>query len=259
MSEKIRVEQRDDVVTLRLDNPASMNAMDGEMAEDLTAKLGQAGARARAIILAGHPRAFCAGADLASNAAAHGPEFDAGARLESSFNPLLQAIKTCPVPIISAVSGAAAGVGASIALACDMILAGESAYFLQAFRRIGLVPDGGAALLLAQAVGRVRAMELMLLGERLPARTALEWGLINRVVPDGELEAASAELGAALARGPTRALGLIRQLAWAGLHGDWDEQLVLERKLQREAGQCADFAEGVGAFIGKREARFTGN
>jgi 2-(1,2-epoxy-1,2-dihydrophenyl)acetyl-CoA isomerase len=254
----IRTEQAGDVTTLRLDNPAAMNAIDGDMAEDLHARLVEAGRSARAVVLAGHERAFCAGANLSGGARSSGDATDMGARLESSFNPLMVAIKECPVPVISAVRGAAAGIGASIALACDMIVAGESAYFLQAFRRIGLVPDGGSALLLAHTVGRVRAMELMLLGEKLPAPKALDWGLINRVVPDGDVEQVAAELGAALASGPTRALGLIRKSAWAALSQDWTAQLGLERALQREAGTSADFAEGVAAFLGKRGARFSG-
>jgi 2-(1,2-epoxy-1,2-dihydrophenyl)acetyl-CoA isomerase len=259
MAEQILVEQTDDVVTLRLNNPAAMNAMDGDMAEDLSAKLAVAAGHARAIVLAGTPRAFCAGANLQNPDMARGAaDFDAGHRLETSFNPLMTAIKTCPVPIISAVSGAAAGVGASIALACDMIVAGKSAYFLQAFRRIGLVPDGGSALLLAQAVGRVRAMELMLLGERLPAETALAWGLINRLVEDSDVESTAASLAANLAAGPTRALGMIRQVAWSALAGDWETQLGMERELQRDAGRTKDFAEGVAAFLGKRAAVFTG-
>ena len=162
------------------------------------------------------------------------------------------------MPILSAVRGAAAGIGASVALACDMIVAGQGAYFLQAFRRIGLVPDGGSALLLAHTVGRVRAMELMLLGEKLDAATALAWGLINRVVEDGEVEATAAAIAASLAKGPTRALGLIRKAAWAALSSDFESQLDLERALQREAGGSADFAEGVAAFLGKRLADFTG-
>lgn len=253
----ILAEQQGDVMTLRLDNPAAMNAIDGEMAEALTRLLQAAGKTARAVVLAGHPRAFCAGANLARAEPAAG-DFDAGARLETSFNPLMRAIKDCPVPIISAVRGAAAGIGASIALACDMIVAGESAYFLQAFRRIGLVPDGGSAMLLAHTVGRVRAMELMLLGERLPAPTALAWGLVNRVVPDDEVENTAAKLAASLAAGPTRALGLIRHAAWAALSSGWEDQLARERMLQREAGGSTDFQEGIAAFLEKREARFTG-
>ena len=255
MSDHILIETAGDVTTLRLDNPAALNAMSAEMAEALHAALAEAAATARAIVLAGHPRAFCAGANLAAG----GPSgADAGARLESSFNPLMRAIKECRVPIISAVSGVAAGIGASVALACDMIVAEQGAYFLQAFRRIGLVPDGGSALLLAHSVGRVRAMELMLLGDRLPAPTALEWGLINRVVPDDAVEATAAELAASLASGPTLALGLIRKAAWAALSSEFDTQLGLERDLQRQAGASPDCREGVTAFLEKRVAQFTG-
>ena len=259
MADAILIERTGDVVTLRLNNPAALNAMDAAMSESLTAHLLEAGTTARAIVLAGSERAFCSGANLsAARAPGDGEAFDAGARLESSFNPLLRAIKASPVPILSAVRGAAAGIGASVALACDMIVAGRSAYFLQAFRRVGLVPDGGAALLLAHTVGRVRAMELMLLGEKLPAETALAWGLINRVVDDGEVEVAAASLAASLAEGPTRALGLIRKAAWAALSSDFESQLDLERALQREAGGSADFHEGVATFLGKRKAEFKG-
>ena len=252
---KVLSERAGDVVTLRLNNPAAMNAVGGDMAEAVTALLVEAGGTSRAIVLAGHERAFSAGANLAGGRTAGE---DAGARLEQSFNPLLMAIKNCPVPIIAAVRGAAAGIGASLALACDMIVAGESAYFLQAFRRVGLVADGGAALLLAHTVGRVRAMELMLLGERLPAPRALEWGLINRVVADDTVEATAAALAAELACGPTLALGLMRRAGWAALSQGWEAQLRLERDLQRVAGESPDFAEGVAAFLEKRAARFEG-
>ena len=249
MTDSILIETAGDVTTLRLNNPASLNAMDGGMAEALHARLDEAASSARAIVLAGGPRAFCAGANLAGGGPASD---DAGARLESSFNPLIRAIKDCRVPIIAAVCGAAAGIGASVALACDMIVAGRSAYFLQAFRRIGLVPDGGSALLLAHSVGRVRAMELMLLGDRLPAETALAWGLINRVVEDDAVEAEAAAMAAGLASGPTVALGLIRRAAWAALSSDLESQLALERALQRVAGRSADCREGVAAFLGKK-------
>ncbi len=255
MPEQILIERQGDVTTLRLHNPAALNAMSGEMAEELHARLDEEAAVARAIVLAGSARAFCAGANLTGAGPAG---TDAGARLESSFNPLMRAIKDCRVPIIAAVCGAAAGIGASVALACDMIVAGESAYFLQAFRRIGLVPDGGSALLLAHTVGRVRAMELMLLGDKLPAATALDWGLINRVVPDDAVEAQAAALAATLAAGPTLALGLIRRAAWAALSSDWETQLMLERDLQRQAGASPDCREGVAAFLAKRPAAFTG-
>jgi 2-(1,2-epoxy-1,2-dihydrophenyl)acetyl-CoA isomerase len=253
----ILMEQAGDVITLRLDNAPAMNAMNADMAEELHAKLLQAGREARAVILAGHERAFCAGVNLAPGSR---PVSVGGASpLEQIFNPLVRAIKACPVPIIAAVRGVAAGVGASVALSCDMIVAGESAYFLQAFRRIGLVPDGGSAFLLAQSVGRVRAMELMLLGEKLPAQTALSWGLINRVVADGDVEAEAAKMAAGLAAGPTLALGLIRKLAWAALTSTLEAQLALEADLQVEAASKQDHAEGVSAFLEKRPARFVGS
>ena len=170
----------------------------------------------------------------------------------------MRTLRDLPIPWISAVQGAAAGVGASIALSADLIVAGENAYFLQAFRRIGLVPDGGATWLLSQAVGRVRAMELMLLGEKLPADKARAWGLINRVVPDDQIQSTALALASDLAAGPTRALGMIRQAAWAATSSDLDTALQTERTLQTQAGQTADFAEGVRAFFEKRPARFTG-
>jgi 2-(1,2-epoxy-1,2-dihydrophenyl)acetyl-CoA isomerase len=258
MTDSILVEHSGDVTILRLNNPAALNAMDCVMAETLTERLREARTGARAILLTGAGRAFCAGVDLASSGPPADGDHDAGLALESAFNPLMETIKISPVPILSAVRGAAAGVGASIALACDLIVAGEGAYFLQAFRRIGLVPDGGSALLLAHSIGRARAMELMLLGERLPAPTALAWGLINRVVPDDAVEETALALATDLARGPTRALGLIRQAAWAALSNPFEQQLRLERTLQREAGHSPDFAEGVAAFLEKRPAQFSG-
>jgi 2-(1,2-epoxy-1,2-dihydrophenyl)acetyl-CoA isomerase len=184
------------------------------------------------------------------------PHYDAGAPLEVAFNPLMRAIQESPIPIVASVRGAAAGVGASIALACDIIVAGESAYFLQAFRRIGLVPDGGAALLLSHSIGRVRAMELMLLGERLAAPKAFDWGLITRLVPDEDVESASFTLASQLAQGPTAALGLIRKAAWAALSSDWNAQLDRERGLQRIAGHHPEHAEGIAAFMAKRSPVF---
>jgi 2-(1,2-epoxy-1,2-dihydrophenyl)acetyl-CoA isomerase len=164
------------------------------------------------------------------------------------------------VPLISAVRGAAAGVGASIALSADIIVAGQGAYFLQAFRRIGLVPDGGSTFLLTRAIGRVRAMEMMLLAERIPAPKAMEWGLITRLVADDAVETEALRLAAELAAGPTVAIGLIRKAAWAAAEtGGFQDALNTERNLQRKCGSTADFREGVNAFLEKRTAQFKGH
>ncbi len=154
-------------------------------------------------------------------------------------------------------NGAAAGVGCSLALLGDLIVAAESAYFLQAFRRIGLVPDGGSTYLLPRMIGKARAMEMALLGDRIPAAQALEWGLVNRVVPDAELMSSAMALAQALATGPA-SLGLSRQILWASMDSDWAAQLHRERLAQRTAGKTEDFVEGVGAFLAKRPAQFTG-
>jgi 2-(1,2-epoxy-1,2-dihydrophenyl)acetyl-CoA isomerase len=256
MADSILEEHSGPVTILRLNNPAALNALTSETAAELAAMLHEASRTARAIVLAGHARAFCSGIALSGNVDPADPDFDAGAPLHSAFNPLMCTIKESPIPMVSAVRGAAAGVGASIALACDMIVAGEGAYFLQAFRRIGLVPDGGAAFLLAHSIGRVRAMELKLLGEKLSAARALEWGLINRLVADQDVERLALDIAVSLANGPTYALSLIRKAAWAALSSDWESQLSLERDLQHAAGQHPDHAEGVAAFIEKRAPDF---
>ena len=256
---KITYATQGDVAVIRFDDPATMNAIDLEMGEALTAAIGRASNEARCIVLAGSERAFCSGANLIGRGGNGAEGRDVGASLEAVFNPMMQAIRNSAIPIVSAVRGAAAGIGASVALAADIIVAGETAYFLQAFRRIGLVPDGGSPFLLVKSVGRVRAMELMLLGEKLPARKAEEWGLITRVVADEAVEDTASAMARDLAKGPTRALGMIRRAAWAAAESSWEAELALERDLQREAGHTSDFLEGVSAFLAKREAQFTGN
>jgi len=247
------------VATVRLDDPASLNAVTVAMIEAFNAALDEVEARGRAMILTGAGRAFCSGANLsAGTGEPQDPgDFDAGRILDSHINPLMTRLRDLKVPWISAVRGAAAGVGASLALAADMIVAGQSAYFLQAFSRIGLAPDGGASHLLVRTLGRPRAMEMMLLGERLPAATALDWGLINRLVADDRLEAEAAELARRLAEGPA-SLQAIRRLAWTAVDEDWDACLAAERAAQRQAGRTRDHREGVAAFLGKRAARFEG-
>ena len=256
----IQFTQSGSVATIRLNDPASMNALSLDMIVGLQKALDAAQKSARAVVLAGSPRAFSSGANLGSGMGLDKPaaDRDAGSVLESHINPLMVALRDLTIPWVSAVRGAAAGVGCSLALAADLIVAGDSAYFLQAFRRIGLVPDGGSTYLLTKAVGRVRAMEMMLLGEKIPAARALEWGMVNRVVADEAVEDTAQALAAELAEGPTRALALIRKNAWLATSGDFESVLQAERMGQAADGHTADFREGVAAFRDKRPARFTG-
>ncbi|WP_417679681.1 enoyl-CoA hydratase-related protein [Pseudodonghicola sp.] len=254
----IVVDRNGPVSVIRFNDPTTMNALTGDMAAELRRLLKQEPQRARAIVLAGSARAFSTGANLASAIPESLEGFDVGATLEEEYNPLMETIRDLPVPLISAVRGAAAGVGASIALSADVIVAGQSAYFLEAFARIGLVPDGGATWLLTRAVGRVRAMEMMLLAEKLPAPQALDWGLITRVVEDEAVENTAMEIARRLAKGPSHALALIRKSCWAAADDDFLTALRTERRLQREAGEHPDFAEGVTAFREKRAPNFGG-
>ena len=258
---KVRYALEDGVAILTMADPATMNAAGLDMAQDLTAAFKQAEGEARAVVLTGEGRGFCSGANLSGGGPAtrdgDGPR-DAGSALESTYNPLVTRMRDLPIPLVTAVNGAAAGVGCSLALMGDLIVAGESAYFLQAFRRIGLVPDGGSTYLLPRAIGRARAMEMMLLGDKVPAKTALDWGMINRCVPDADLVSTAKKLATELANGPA-SIAMIRKIGWASLDNDWKEQLHLERVTQRDAGRTEDFLEGVTAFLQKRPAKFKGS
>ena len=259
MSSKVLFAIKDDVATIRLNDPEKLNAISLEMIEALREGAIKAQSSARALVLCGAGKAFCSGANLASELSPElGSDFDAGAGLEQAANPLMMVLRDLRIPWISAVRGPAAGIGAALALAADLIIAGRSAYFLEAFCRIGLIPDGGSTYLLTRAAGRVRAMEMMLLGEKIPAPQALDWGLINRVVPDEDVEDVAFKMARELASGPTRALGLIRRAAWRATDGDFETALQTERTLQAEAGRSPDFREGVQAFLEKRPAKFTG-
>jgi 2-(1,2-epoxy-1,2-dihydrophenyl)acetyl-CoA isomerase len=255
----IDIEQRGAVGIIRLNDPATLNAVSVKMIEELTEAVERASATSRALVIGSHGRGFSSGANLGDVAKLGDlSKVDAGAFLESHGNPLMQRLSALDIPWVSAVRGVAAGIGCSLALAADLIVAGDSAYFLQAFVNVGLVPDGGANWLLTQAIGRVRAMEMVLLGEPVKAVQALEWGMINRVVPDDEVESAAIVLASKLASGPTRAIGLTRKLGWAAAQSGWEETLHAERGAQGTAGRCADFREGVQAFLEKRPASFTG-
>lgn len=258
MTDAILIERAGAVTTLRINDPAAMNALTPAMAQALRAALLAEAQSARAIVLAGHPRAFSAGANLTAAMPDDPTGFDVGLTLEEDYNPLMLTIRDLPVPLIAAVQGAAAGVGASIALACDIIVAGKSAYFLEAFARIGLIPDGGATWLLTRAVGRVRAMEMMLLAEKIPAAQAFDWGLITRLAEDDAVEETALALAQKLAAGPSHSHRLIRKAAWAAADADFAATLATERMLQKQAGEAPDFAEGLAAFKQKRPARFQG-
>jgi 2-(1,2-epoxy-1,2-dihydrophenyl)acetyl-CoA isomerase len=258
LDDRLAVTREGRVSTVRLNDPKTLNSMDTPMALSLREVLRAEAKVSRCIILAGGERGFCSGANLSGDLAPGDGELDAGQTLEDAFNPLVETIRTLPVPFITAVRGAAAGVGASLAMSGDIITCGRSAYFLEAFARIGLVPDGGAAWFLTRSVGRVRAMELMMLAEKLPAEKAFEWGLITRLFEDDVVEAEAMKIAQKLADGPTRALALTRQSAWAAADSSFTETLQLERVLQRDAGNHPDFAEGVAAFMEKRAARFGG-
>ncbi len=262
--ERVKLELADNVATITMNDPDVMNAaglaMVGGLIDAFT-YIEDPAKGVRAAVLTGEGRGFCSGANLAGDGSAENKNLgpvDAGDALERGYHPLLLRMKELDMPFLTAVNGAAAGVGMSFALMGDLVIANESAYFLQAFRRIGLVPDGGSTYIIPRLVGTKRAMELSLLGEKLFAPQALEWGLINRVVPDGEALTTAQAMAKELAAGPTQSLSRIRKLYWESLENTFPEQLHQERLAQREAGRSKDFGEGVTAFLQKRPAKFTG-
>lgn len=250
------------VAVVRLDHQEVMNAVSIDMLQglgDAFDAIAEKRADVRCVVLTGAGRAFCTGANLQGRNQQQGsPTRRAGAALETAFHPFLRRLRHLHCPLITAVNGPAAGAGMSFALLGDIVLAARSSYFLQAFRRIGLVPDCGSTWLLPRLVGRARALELSLLGERLPAETALSWGLVNRVYDDAELMGEAMKLARDLASGPTIALSLIRKLYWDSPENSFEEQIDLERQCQEKAGAADDFLEGVTAFLEKRPAKFTG-
>jgi 2-(1,2-epoxy-1,2-dihydrophenyl)acetyl-CoA isomerase len=254
----------DGVATVELNRPEALNAWNKQLGLDLLAAFRQVAEddTARAVVLTGAGRAFSSGADLKD--AGGGEDLTPEGRpdvykvLTERYHPIMHAIRELPKPVIASVNGPAVGIGCSLALCCDLIAAAQSAYFLLAFVNIGLVPDGGSSLFVPSRVGMARASELSLLGERLPAERALEWGLINRVVPDDDLHGEVATLAARMAAGPTRSYaGAKRQLNnW--LYPRMAEQLELEAQIQREMAGSEDFVEGAMAFVQKRTPRFQG-
>ena len=256
--EKVLLRIQDNVAVVTLNAPEVLNALSAEMVRQLSVTVSKAakteGVRCLLINAAG--RGFCAGANLQARGAATDLP-PAGSALETHYAPLMNKLRNLAFPIVTAVNGPAAGVGMSLALTGDIVMASDSAYFLQAFAKIGLVPDGGATWYLPRLIGWGRAMELSMLAERLPASEALSWGLVNRFVPEAELKAASMAMAQRLASGP-KSLGLIRKAYWASWENDFNKQMQLEADLQTEAHASADNREGVAAFLEKRPPVFKG-
>lgn len=266
--EHILFTEADGVATLTINRPQVLNALHtGVIAEMLHAvdRVRDEGT-ARVLLLTATGRAFCSGADLSGGGAGGGADPahlknrvpDAGKVLETHFNPLMERLFALPVPLITAINGVAAGAGCSFGLAGDIVIAAKSAYFLQAFVNIGLVPDVGSTWLLPRLAGKARAQAMMMLGERIKAETAFDWGMIYQVVDDEALMDTANALAARLAKGPTQAYALIRQGIRECMDVSMTQGLMIERQNQRVAGRTADFSEGVAAFLQKRPAQFSG-
>lgn len=249
------------VLTLTLNRPDKLNSFNEDMHLALRDGIRRAhdDAAIRAVLLTGAGRGFCAGQDLGDrDPRKGGPAPDLGRTLDTFYNPTLRLIRSLGKPMVCAVNGVAAGAGANIAFACDIVLAAKSARFIQAFAKIGLVPDAGGTWHLARILGEPRAKALALTAEPLPAEKAADWGLIWKAVDDEALMPEAQALAAQLAAGPTLGLGLTKQLIQAAATNTLDQQLDAERDGQQQAGRSADYAEGVTAFLEKRPARFTG-
>ncbi len=251
----------DGVATLTLNRPERLNAFTRQMHGEIRDAIDQVerpGA-ARVLVLTGAGRAFSAGQDLEeASSSGRTADFDAASTLEENYNPLLKRLRALPFPVITAVNGIAAGAGASLALAGDLVIATRGASFLQAFARIGLIPDAGGTYFLPRLVGMARSMGMALCAEPVPAETAAQWGLIWKCVDDDRFRDEVAKLAGGFAKGPTRAYDLIKQSLYASSDNDFDAQLAIEAALQRQAGQTEDFAEGVKAFLEKRPPRYKG-
>jgi len=258
----VRVCHSGTVRTLALNRPKALNSFTGEMHGELRAALDAAAAddAVRAVLITGAGRGFCAGQDLNDPGMAAGADGkpDIAAVIEKNYRPLALRLQAMPVPVVCAVNGVAAGAGANIALACDIVIAAQSASFIQAFCKIGLIPDSGGTYFLPRLVGAARAMGLAMLGDKLPAQQAADWGLIWKCVPDVELAPTVDALLAQLAQAPTRGLAATKRALYASAAATLEAQLDLERDLQRELGLSEDYREGVTAFKEKRAPRFKG-
>jgi 2-(1,2-epoxy-1,2-dihydrophenyl)acetyl-CoA isomerase len=244
------------VAVITLNRPEVMNALTSQLRAEMLAAVLRAGTEARVLVITGAGRAFCSGQDL-QDASARG-KLDLERTLNEEYVPLLKAITDCPIPTISAVNGPAAGAGANLALAADVVIASEAASFIQAFTRIGLVPDAGGSYWLPRQIGMARAMGAVLFADKISARQAADWGMIYEAVPDEAFVAHWQARARTLAQGPTRAYAGVKSALRQSFDNDLDAQLALEARLQGICGQTQDFREGVAAFLEKRAAKFSG-
>lgn len=262
MSESsILLDVRDGIARITLNRPDRLNSFNDAMHAQLREALERvkADTSIRVVLLTGAGRGFCAGQDLSDRAVAPGgPAVDLGASIERNYKPLILTLRSLPMPVVCAVNGVAAGAGANIALACDLVIAAKSATFIQAFCKIGLVPDSGGTYWLPRLVGTARAMGLAMLGDKLSAEQAETWGLIWQCVDDAQFAATVDTLVAQLAQAPTKGLAAIKQALYAADGNTLEQQLELERDLQRSLGYSDDYREGVAAFIAKRPPQFNG-
>ena len=254
--ETIQFDITDGLATLRLNRPAVMNALNVQMRAEITDAMRLSSREARAVVITGNGRAFCSGQDLGDSGSA--ANLDLERTLRDEYVPMLKSIFECHVPVISAVNGAAAGAGANLALAADVVIATESAGFIQAFTRIGLIPDAGGTYWLPRQMGFAKAMGAALFAEKITAKQAADWGMIWEAVPDEAFEMVWKTRAKTLAEGPTQAYKNTKRALRESFSNDLDQQLALEAKLQGRCGQTRDFQEGVLAFLEKRDAKFEG-
>ena len=254
--ETLTFELTDGIALITLNRPDVMNALTTQMRAEIEVAVTHAGKNARVVVLTGAGRAFCSGQDLGDRANA--ANLDLERTLRDEYTPMLDAIVACPVPTIAAVNGAAAGAGANLALACDVVIATESAYFLQAFSRIGLIPDAGGTYVMPRTMGMAKAMGAALFAEKISARQADAWGLIWEAVDDADFAAHWQGRAAHLAAGPTMAYGAAKRVIRGSWANDLEAQMAAEASEQGECGQSRDFREGVLAFVEKRKPSFEG-